>query len=149
MKENKIVRYDRTNNKCSKPFKKRFKTCKRIMVNVAQEGMINDGTNDIGYGVTHHVQEYDVNAMKKIYSGITAQVVQCEKQLKEIKLRQTTTTLNYPVDELKELKAKIAELKTLDQMEQDEQGKNNVETSLKRLRKEASQLKPILEKLRK
>jgi len=135
MKENKIVRYDRTKNK--------------IMVNVTQEGMINDGTKDIGHTKNRFEQEYDVDEMKKIYSGITAQVVQCEKQLKEVKLRQTTTTLNYPVDELKELKAKIAELKTLDQMEQDEQGKNNVETSLKRLRKEASQLKPIIEKLRK
>ena len=135
MEETKVVRYDRTKNK--------------IMVNVTQEGMINDGTNDIGHTKNRFEQEYDVDEMKKIYAGIAAQLVQCEKQIKEIKLRQTTTILKFPEDELKELKAKMAELKVFDQIEQDQKGLENMEDSLKRLRKDANQLKPIIQKLKK
>jgi len=135
MEETKVVRYDRAKNK--------------IMVSVTQEGMINDGTNDIGHTKNRFEQEYDVGEMKKIYAGITHQIGQIEKKLKEMKLREASTVLKYSEDELNELKAKMAELKVFDQLQQDKQGLDNMEDSLKRLRKDANQLKPVIQKLRK
>jgi|TARA_R100000093_G_scaffold1035_2_gene2601 hypothetical protein len=135
MKENKVVRYDRTKNK--------------VVVNVTQVGDILEGERVIGHTDNVYKQAYNPNEMKRIYAGINAQIVQGEKQLKDIKLRQTTNHLKFDYDELVTLKAKMAELKTLDQMEQDKQGLENIKDNIKRLKKDALQLKPIIEKLRK
>jgi|TARA_R100000049_G_C1905180_1_gene54007 hypothetical protein len=135
MKENKVVRYDRTKNK--------------VVVNVTQVGDILEGDKVIGTTDNVYKQAYNPNEMKRIYAGINAQIVQGEKQLKDIKLRQTTNHLKFDYDELVTLKAKMAELKTLDQMEQDKQGLENIKDNIKRLKKDALQLKPIIEKLRK
>jgi hypothetical protein len=135
MKENKVVRYDRNKNK--------------VMVNVTQVGDILDGEQVIGTTDNLHKQEYIPEAMQRIYVGITQQIIQGEKQLKEVKLRQATNHLKFDYDELVELKQKIAELKTLDQMEQDKEGLKNIEESIKRLKKDALQLKPVIQKLRK
>ena len=135
MKENKVVRYDRTKNK--------------VVVNVTQVGDILEGDRVLGTTDNTYKQEYKPEEMQRIYSGITAQIVQGEKQLKDIKLRQMTSTLKFPEDELKELKEKMAELKTLDQMEQDKDGIKNMEENIKRLKKDAAQLKPVIMKLRK
>ena len=135
MKENKVVRYDRNKNK--------------VIVNVTQVGDILEGDKVIGTTDNTYKQEYKPEEMKRIYSGITAQIVQGEKQFKEIKLRQTTSHLNFDYDELVELKQKMAELKTLDQMEQDKDGVKNMEENIKRLKKDAAQLKPVIQKLRK
>ena len=135
MKENKVVRYDRTKNK--------------VVVNVTQVGDILEGERVIGNTDNKYLQEYEPAEMKRIYAGINAQIVQGEKQLKDIKLRQTTNHLKFDYDELVTLKAKMAELKTLDQMEQDKQGLENIKDNIKRLKKDALQLKPIIEKLRK
>ena len=135
MKENKVVRYDRSKNK--------------VVVNVTQVGDILDGERVIGHTDNKYLQEYEPSEMQRIYSGITAQIVQGEKQLKDTKLRQTTNHLKFDYDELVELKQKMAELKTLDQMEQDKNGVKNMEENLKRLKKDALQLKPVIQKLRK
>ena len=135
MKENKVVRYDRTKNK--------------VVVNVTQVGDILEGERVIGHTDNVYKQAYNPNEMKRIYAGINAQIIQGEKQLKDIKLRQTTNHLKFDYDELVTLKAKMAELKTLDQMEQDKQGLENIKDNIKRLKKDALQLKPIIEKLRK
>ena len=135
MKENKVVRYDRTKNK--------------VVVNVTQVGDILEGDKVIVTTDNTYKQEYNPEEMKRIYSGITAQIVQGEKQLKDIKLRQTTNHLKFDYDELVTLKAKMAELKTLDQMEQDKQGLENIKDNIKRLKKDAAQLKPVIQKLRK
>ena len=135
MKENKVVRYDRTKNK--------------VVVNVTQVGDILEGDRVLGTTDNAYKQEYKPEEMQRIYSGITAQIVQGEKQLKDIKLRQMTSTLKFPEDELKELKEKMAELKTLDQIKQDTDGVKNMEENIKRLKKDAAQLKPVIMKLRK
>ena len=135
MKENKVVRYDRSKNK--------------VVVNVTQVGDILEGDKVIGTTDNVYKQEYDPKEMQRIYSGITQQIVQGEKQLKETKLRQDTNILKFPEDELTELKEKIASLKTLDQMKQDTDGVKNMEEQIKRLKKDAAQLKPVIMKLRK
>ena len=135
MKENKVVRYDRSKNK--------------VVVNVTQVGDILEGDRVLGTTDNTYKQEYKPEEMQRIYSGITAQIVQGEKQLKDIKLRQMTSTLKFPEDELKELKEKMAELKTLDQIKQDTDGVKNMEENIKRLKKDAAQLKPVIMKLRK
>ena len=76
MKENKVVRYDRTKNK--------------VVVNVTQVGDILEGDRVLGTTDNTYKQEYKPEEMQRIYSGITAQIVQGEKQLKDIKLRQMT-----------------------------------------------------------
>ena len=43
----------------------------------------------------------------------------------------------------------MAELKTLDQIKQDTDGVKNMEENIKRLKKDAAQLKPVIMKLRK
>ena len=135
MKENKVVRYDRSKNK--------------VVVNVTQVGDILEGDKVIGTTDNTYKQEYNPEEMKRIYAGITAQINQGEKQLKETKLRQTTNHLTFDYDELVELKQKMAQLKTLDQMEQDKDGVKNMEENIKRLKKDAAQLKPVIQKLRK
>jgi len=135
MKENKVVRYDRSKNK--------------VVVNVTQVGDILEGDKVIGTTDNVYKQEYDPKEMQRIYSGITQQIVHGEKQLKETKLRQDTNILKFPEDELTELKEKIASLKTLDQMKQDTDGVKNMEEQIKRLKKDAAQLKPVIMKLRK
>ena len=135
MKENKVVRYDRNKNK--------------VVVNVTQVGDILDGERVIGHTDNKFFQEYNPAEMQRIYAGITQQIVQGEKQLKDAKLRQATNHLKFDYDELVELKQKMAELKTLDQMEQDKEGIKNIQENIKRLKKDALQLKPIIQKLRK
>ena len=135
MKENKVVRYDRTKNK--------------VVVNVTQVGDILEGDKVIGTTDNTYKQEYEPTEMKRIYTGINQQIIQGEKQLKEIKLRKLTNNLKFDYDELVQLKQKLAELKILDQMEQDKEGLKNVQENLKRLKKDALQLKPVIQKLKK
>ena len=134
MKEQKIVRYDRKKNK--------------IIVTVAQEGDIRNGEIVMGHTQNMFKQEYEPEQMKKIYASLQAQLNQLQQQLKDIKLRQDTTILKYNEDELKELEEKIVEIKTLKQVEQDKEGRKNVEDGIKQLKKDALQLKPVMLKLK-
>tara|TARA_Y100000310_G_C20160529_1_gene568950 strand:- start:108 stop:521 length:414 start_codon:yes stop_codon:yes gene_type:complete len=135
LKENKIARYDRTKNK--------------VIVNVTQEGDIENSGNVIGTTYNTYKQEYEPEEMKKIYAGIQAQITQLQNQLKELTLRQDTTILKYSKEEIEELEAKMLEIKTLKQVEQDKVGRINMEEGIKALKKDAEQLKPIIQKLRK
>jgi len=134
MKEQKVVRYDRKKNK--------------VIVNVAQEGDIENGGKVIGHTKNMYRQEYAPDEMKKIYVGIQAQLTQLQQQLKELKLRQETTILKFPEDELKELEEKMLEIKALKQVEQDKAGRKNMEDGIKQLKKDALQLKPVMLKLK-
>lgn len=141
MKENKIIRYDRSANKV---------IVKVLQDSEAKEAEIAQSENSISPVAFNHVMEqvYSVENFKNAWSQLNQTITNVKQNIKSLKQEGDKLPENkFTENELATFREMLAAVNSVQQKEQNKSKLEQAEEYLKFLQKEYNYMKPVMDKL--